>query len=228
MGINEDWARELETLKALYYLTQGLAGKTGRHLDQLAAVWARSTRAERQKWVGLIKTDVEQVRGHFGAIAPDSTYRELQREAMAAPSGRVYINKLRIRRELFSRYEQSLPRWPHIKDHAFIVFDPEMGQANSVFEMDGQLFHDAQFLLQKIRTLSSGKSKQRYLPYSAHRVLHSLMRQTVMALFTFLEAYLNGIAFDCFQEHHDTLSLDDHDFLGEWNTAQKRTGTPIK
>jgi len=93
---------------------------------------------------------------------------------------------------------------------------------NQVFELDGQLFHDAQFLLQKARQVQAGAKAQRELPPSRPRVLHTLLRPAVTALFTFVEAYLNGIAFDCFQKHHDTLELDDHDLLGEWNSAQKR------
>lgn len=55
------------------------------------------------------------------------------------------------------------------------------------------------------------------------RIIHSLLRPVVAELFTFMEAYLNGIAFDCFHKHHDELSIGDHDLLSEWNSEAKRT-----
>ena len=126
----------------------------------------------------------------------------------------IYISKLRVVRDLFARYENSIVRWPHIKLHSFVVFDPKVGFQNSMFELDGQLFHDAQFILYEAREAQSGAKSQRELSPTRHRALHTLLRSIVTALFTFIEGYLNGIAFDCFQAHHDELELDDHDFLG--------------
>jgi hypothetical protein len=93
---------------------------------------------------------------------------------------------------------------------------------NQLFELDGQLFHDAQFLLQKARQVQGGAAAQRELPAGRHRVLHSLLRPLVTSLFTFVEAYLNGIAYDCFHKHHGNLDLSDHDFLAEWDSQKKR------
>jgi hypothetical protein len=162
------------------------------------------------------------VREHFGALASDEFYREVFREIRAADGkGFAYINKLRIERDLFSKYENSVVRWPHIKLHAFVMFDPKTGFDNTMFELDGQLFYDAQLLLEKARLLQGSAKMQRELPLPRHRILHAMLRSVVTALFTFVEAYLNGIAFDCFQTFHDELALDDHDFLGEWNSTKK-------
>ena len=145
------------------------------------------------------------------------------REARAADGkGLIYIGKLRIVRDIFSRYENSVVRWPHIKLQSFVVYDPQIGFLNRMFELDGQLFQDAQFMLYKARLAQGDAKSQRGLPPGRHRLLHTLLRGVVTALFTFVEAYLNGIAFECFQTHHDDLDLDEHDFLGEWNSAKKQ------
>ena len=132
----------------------------------------------------------------------------------------MYFGQLRIVRDLFSLYDNYSVRWPYIKLHSFVVFDPRFGFQNMMFELDGQLFHDAQFMLYKARQAQGEAKRQRDLPATRHRVLHTLLRGVVSALFTFMEAYLNGIAFDCFQAHHDELEIDDHDFLGEWNSTK--------
>lgn len=222
MGINDELKNAVDTLEALYYVAQGLTREPGDHISKLRALCAELPRRERHELLALIRKDIDAVRSHFGALAPNKIYKTILADGRKAPTGQMYINKLRIRRELFSRYDRSIVRWPHIKDHAFVVFEPQTGRRNEIFELDGQLFHDAQFLLQKARHAQGDATKQRYLPYARHRILHSLLRQTVMALFTFLEAYLNGIAFDCFQEHHATLAVADHDLLAEWDSAKTR------
>ena len=47
-------------------------------------------------------------------------------------------------------------------------------------------------------------------------------RAGVVAAINFMEAYLHGLAFDCFRLHHDSLQLDEHDILGEWDSKKKR------
>jgi hypothetical protein len=213
----------LQTLEALYFFTQGVKGESAEHLEKIRTIQQYLLPYEYSKLVTALQSDIHLLREYYGAVAPDEFYRELLREARAADGkGLVYISKLRVVRDLFSRYEKSIVRWPHIKLHSFVVFEPKVGFQNMMFEIDGQLFHDAQFMLYKARQAHGTAKSQRELPPTRHRVLHTLLRGVVTALFTFMEAYLNGIAFDCFQAHHDELEIDDHDFLGEWNATKKQ------
>src|SRR6266849_6547331 len=98
------------------------------------------------------------------------------REARAADGkGIIYISKLRVVRDLFTRYENSIVRWPHIKLHSFVGFEPKVGFQNMMFEMDGQLFHDAQFMLYKAREAQGDAKSQRDLAPGRHRLLHTLL-----------------------------------------------------
>jgi len=222
MELKESIDAAIETLEALYFFTQGLDGQAGQHLAEIRAMYRLLISQGYLRFLRELRDNIAAVRIHYGAIAPDQTYRGLLREAREALGKIVYISKLQMERELFLHYEKSIVRWRHIKLHAFVVFDPTMGFLNQMFEMDGQLFHDAQFLLHKARTIQGGVRSQRELPQNRHRVLHTTLRALVTTLFTFMEAYLNGIAFDCFMKNHDRLELDDHDLLGEWNSAKKR------
>jgi hypothetical protein len=38
----------------------------------------------------------------------------------------------------------------------------------------------------------------------------------------FVEAYLHGLAYDCFHSHHDDLPIEDHDLFAEWDSQKKR------
>jgi hypothetical protein len=223
MEMNEEVATALETLEALYFFTQGVKEDSAAHLEKIRAIYSYLLPSGYPKLIADLNGDIKGIREHYGAIASDEFYRTLLREARDADGkGVIYLSKLRIVRDLFSRYENSIVRWPHIKLHSFVVFEPKVGFQNGMFEIDGQLFHDAQFMLHKAREAHGAVKSQRELAPTRHRVLHTLLRSIVTALFTFMEAYLNGIAFDCFQTHHDELELDDHDFLGEWNSAKNQ------
>jgi hypothetical protein len=223
MEMNEDVATALETLEALYFFTQGVKGESAEHLEKIRGIYSYLLPSGYPKLAADLQGDIKLIREHYGAVAPDEFYRTMLREARAADGkGIIYISKLRVVRDLFTRYENSIVRWPHIKLHSFVGFEPKVGFQNMMFEMDGQLFHDAQFMLYKARAAQGTAKSQRELPPTRHRMLHTLLRSIVTALFTFVEAYLNGIAFDCFQTHHDDLELDDHDFLGEWNSTKKQ------
>lgn len=220
-GKRTEIEQSLETLEALYFLTQGMNEAETEHLERLRWGFTYLLSAGHEKFLADIQNDIDALRNHYGALAPDDFYRRVFREASAADGkGLVYISKLRIVRDMFSRYENAIVRWPSIKLHSFVVFNPKSGFQNMMFEADGQLFHDAQFLLQKARQVQGAAKTQRELPTARHRTLHTLLRSLVTALFTFLEAYLNGIAFDCFQQYHDHLDLDAHDFLAEWNSVK--------
>jgi hypothetical protein len=223
MDLVPEVATALETLEALYYFTQGVRGESAEHLEKIRGIYRYLLPSGYPKLVSDLERDVRLVREHYGAIATDEFYRTLFREAREADGkGVIYISKLRVVRELFSRYDNAIVRWPHIKLHSFVVFEPKVGFQNSMFELDGQLFHDAQFMLYKAREAQGSAKSQRELSPTRHRALHTLLRSIVTALFTFVEGYLNGIAFDCFQTRHDELKLDDHDFLGEWNSKNKQ------
>jgi hypothetical protein len=213
----------LETLEALYFFTQGVKDESAEHLEKIRAIQRFLLPSGYPKLVDDLNGDIRAIRDHYGALAPDEFYRALLRDARAADGkGVIYISKLRVVRDLFGRYDNAIVRWPHIKLHSFVVFEPKVGFQNMMFELDGQLFHDAQFMLYKAREAHGTAKSQRELPPTRHRVLHTLLRSIVTALFTFVEAYLNGIAFDCFQAHHDDLELDDHDLLGEWDSTKKQ------
>lgn len=64
------------------------------------------------KFLAELKGDITMLREHFGALAPDEFFRGMLREAREGEGkGLVYIGKLRIVSDLFSKYENSVVRW---------------------------------------------------------------------------------------------------------------------
>jgi hypothetical protein len=222
MSLDDKILKASDALEALYFLTQGLDG-AGQDAKDVRENYKKLPKKARVELLKVMHTDIHRLREHYGAIASNEYYVSVQAEIRDAGSAFAYIGKLEVGRYFFSHYENALARWPHVKDHAFVVFDPQKGMLNQLFEMDGQLFHDSQFLLQKVRNIQGTAASQRELPIARRRIIHSVLRSVVAELFTFMEAYLNGIAFDCFHRHHDQLNIGDHDLLSEWNSEARRT-----
>lgn len=91
-----------------------------------------------------------------------------------------------------------------------------------IIEIEGLLFNDVRLLLGKAREAHKNIEEFRQRTLKDQENLQGYLRAVVTAIFHFIEAYLNGLAYDCFQLHHGQLSIDDHDLLGEWNSDQKR------
>jgi hypothetical protein len=166
--------------------------------------------------------EIDSIRTQAGALAGDEVYRELF-AAARAHVGMAYLSKLFIDSKLFANYERVFGRWPNIKAHAFVVFDSQsLADLRSILEIEGLLFGDVQVLLTRAREEHKGIIDFRERSPEDQARLQSYLRTATTAIFHFIEAYLNGLAYDCFHLHHDRLSLADHDLLSERNSANQR------
>jgi hypothetical protein len=222
--MNQEILQTLETLEALYFLTQSIDGKPLQDITGMRESLSPLSRQARRELFAAIKKDIKKLRAYYGAIAADSKFRELLADARRRP-GYAYLPKNFIDRKLFRNYEKVFPRWPHVPQHALIVFD---GQANrsmhQIFTLEGALFSDAQILLKSAREVHKGIGDKDFRKRAKEDQLALLayLRSLVATILHFLEAYLNGLAYDCFQMYHDKLSLTDHDFLAEWDSKSNR------
>lgn len=222
--MNRNILQSLDTLEAIYFLTQSLEGQVLQDITRIRTSLHALSRQQRADLLATIKRDIKALRAHYAAIAPDSKFRELLADARARP-GYAYLPKIFIERKLFRHYEKVFPRWPHIGEHAFVIFD---GQSNrsmrQIFTLEGALYSDIRSLLACAERARKGiedkdfreRTKEDQLGLLAH------LRLVATAVFHFLEAYLNGLAYDCFQRHHDKVSIAEHDLLAEWDSKKKR------
>lgn len=214
----------LETLEALHFLTQTLEGEALEQLSRIRAAISTLTAEKRSGLLVAIKKDISEARAQYGAIAPDSTFRKLLADARAR-LGYAYLPKIFIDKKLFTRYDRVFSRWPYVPLHGFVVFDGQTNcSMNQIFTLEGALYDDITILLERARGAHKGIDTKdfRLRPPEDQRALLAFLHSTAVAIFHFLESYLNGLAYDCFQTYHDALPLDDHDLLAEWDSARKR------
>lgn len=222
MITKEEYLTAVETLEAIYFLTMSLEGQGEAAISQMRNAFENLDENGKERLLKSIRNDIVSLREHYGAIAPDEKYRELLHEACGR-RGYAYLSKLNIDRYWFRNYEKVFPRWPHVPLHGLVVFDGQTNRSlRQIFTPEGALYTDIRFFLKITREVHKGISDFRKREQQDQRALLAYARAAVTTTFHFLEAYLNGLAYDCFKEHHDQLALEEHDMLAEWNTKEKK------
>ena len=222
MTLNAEILELVDTLEAIRFLTDALEGDQADTVARARMDLPGFNRRERIRLRALLRKHVKEIRKHYGAVAPDSRFREMLTEATKYP-GYAYLPKRFIDRELFRHYERVFSRWPFIPDHALVVFDGQtLKPTSSIHLTEAVLFADALHMLERARALHKGIADFRKRDQRDQRLLQTHLRAAATATFQTLEAYLNGIAYDCFTEHHDSLEIADHDLLAEWDSGKKR------
>jgi hypothetical protein len=211
----------IDTLEALYFLVQHLPENVDR-LRRILRLFTELSHASRLRLRDELREEVKWVKRETGAFARDREYKDLYGK-IKKYSGYYYLDKLYIEKRLFKNYALVFPRWPHMKEHAAVIFDGKQERGlGQVFELEGQCLRDARGLHK--RALQAQKGISDFHKRTTEDQMETLMfaRAALLAAMTFVEAYLNGIAYDCFHRLHDKLAIEDHDLLAEWNSKKKR------
>lgn len=211
----------VETLEAIYFLVQHLDENSER-LRRILIALPELPRADRLHLRDELRGEVKWVKDETGGLASDGGYRDLYRK-IRGYEGYYYLDKLYVQKRLFTNYARVFPRWPQMKEHAAVIFDGKQAKGlGQVFELEGQCLRDARGLLKRAVHAEKGISDFRKRVAEDQMETLMLARAALLAAMTFVEAYLNGIAYDCFHTHHDRLAIEDHDLLAEWNSTKKR------
>jgi hypothetical protein len=216
--LNERIVAALDILDALYFFLQSTQVNEER-LNKIRQTFQPGPPQIRLRLLDELRSEVKWLRAESGAIAPSSDFLRLFTDVrQLGDKGHVLIPKWEVDRRWFRNFDRVIVRWPYVKDHAMVIYDPKDPQVrNQLFELEGSLFDDAQVLLQQARVFHKGVEDFRRRERADQFLLHTYLRTGTTVIFHFLEAYLNGLAFDCLLHYHDHLSPDDHDLLIEWD-----------
>jgi len=191
-------------------------------LERIRACWERLARNHKLELRDELRSEVKWLRSEVGALNTNKKYQVLYEEIKKQP-GYVYLQKIYIDSELFENYERVFPRWPHMRLHAAAIFDGASdGGTGMVYEMEGPWIADAREFLEAARAAERGVKDFRKRARKDQLEALRFARASILASLNFVEAYLNGLAYDCFHEYHAKLPLKDHDLLAEWDSDQKR------
>lgn len=228
--LNRRIVEALDVLDALYFFLQSVQANQGR-LSFLRSSFERAPFSMRMQLFKELQSEIDWLRRESGALAKNSEYVEFYAHIeKAGDQGHLLLPKWEIERRWFSRFERIIVRWPHVKDHAMVVYDPRNFEVrNQLFELEGAIFKDANLLLEQAKKFHKGISDFRKRAREDQFLLHAHLRSAATVGFHFVEAYVNGLAFDCLLRHHDRLSQEEHDALTEWDSTKKtRRFVPIE
>jgi len=220
-GLRAEIETHIEILEAIYALVHQLKHNSSR-LQKIRANWQALPREMKLTLRDELREEVKWARKEVGALASNQEYLDLLKEIRGTP-GYVYIPKMTIDAELFDNYARFFPRWPHMRLHAAAIFDGEGdGGTGQVYELEGPWLDDARDFLSRARRAEKGVSDFRKRAKQDQLESLRFARAAILATFNFVEAYLNGLAYDCFHVYHPKLPIEDHDLLAEWDSDKKK------
>jgi len=224
MAPTRDHLREtLATLKNLYYLAQNLRGEGRSFIQDMERLVEEVNECD----IPNLLRNVEASKGEFkewvGCILPDAEINRAVVQMTTLGDGYASFPKWHIEKG-FTKYESVFPRWPHVPLHGYVQFDSNIDNPSPyrIFLLEERIFRDVNMLWKKISELTSDGKDIRTREHTAQQDLSSYLRIITGTIFDFLEAYLNGLAFECFRKFHDKLPLAEHDLLCERDSATKK------
>src|SRR5579871_1010030 len=148
-ALRNEFKKHLEYLEALAFFVQDLNPTLRRSLEHSRENLESFSYQRLLGLLRVVKREIGILRDGYGAIADNEFYRELLAEARAdASKGYAYIEKLKINRLMYSKYENVFGRWPHVKYHAFVIFDPQTDKSlRQIYQLDSVLWDDVKLML---------------------------------------------------------------------------------
>lgn len=164
--------------------------------------------AQLVNFIEEIKSEIAKLRNKFGIRVDNNLLVELAEKILGGDKNKVtYISKI-ILEIYFKRYELIMPRFNQLPLHARIAIDPGYFRQKhpevdffileaAIYEDMCNLFNLAKNIYAKLEFKNEYKKEI--------KTYHSLSRATIVTSFNFLEAYLNGIAYDYYYINHHNL-----------------------
>lgn len=156
-------------------------------------------------------------------LTPAEFLELLEISKAGLPGSVLMIPKWKIDGEYFGDYGSVHRLWATFPSHALVVFDPrgvKPGDYQWVLP-EANLYEDMCFAFNGARRLELAKAS-RTLTVLESKEKGCLTRTAVLSAFYFVEAYLNGVAFDHFHGNKSSLPVAQVDLLLEWNTSENK------
>lgn len=176
-----------------------------------------------RRFINDITQKIADLRHTFGIRVENKEFVDLLKRARAS-SDKAYLVPKYVIATACKHYEKRLPRYPDIPDHANIEID--IGNLRS--EQGTIEIHLLEAVLYENMCALFNLSRKSHLEIAittSKKMIKTdlaLCRATVLSAFVFLEAYLNGIAFDFYIKNKSNISDEQRSILTEWDFKNNR------
>lgn len=168
-----------------------------------------------------LSKEVDGLKKKYGVITEDQLIVKIA--SMVEHLGRsgIAIIPKYIIEQLFSNYSAALKKFDKLSPHVRIGIDPGFFRTTQgtaeLYLAEATLFEDMCALNNLIVDVPDTSTKVEKKRRDA------LVRSLIDACFRFIEAFLNGLAFDCNVREYERISEKDREVLTEWDNKRART-----
>jgi hypothetical protein len=224
MGVKELRKEVLEMTLAQYALlvfTQRLDQKVRKDMSLALHRRETATAHELRDFRDVLRKNLRHLSSEYGCRL---TVRQLASEYNRLCKRRdaiLYIHKWDIDEVYFTNYEKAWPGWQKRPPHMLIGLDFTGELTREYYLPEATLYEDMCFSYNSALSLEPELGKR---PVDKSKVkAHAFFRRgAVLAAFYFVEAYLNGIAFDFSYRQGDKISQPELDLLREWDSKKSK------
>jgi hypothetical protein len=172
-----------------------------------------------------VRQHLHERRRALGVIASSEDLLGFLEAAEATPSGQVALPFLSELRALFMDYSRVWPDSTRLPAHARVVLDIHGCGANGAplrgwRLLEASSYEDMAALWNFVHERAGVDTSE--APAPERKVLHALCRAALAASVYFVEAYLNGLAFDYLAESSDAATEDEKSILSDWDFKKDR------
>lgn len=184
----------------------------------------RSTIKKRdlRSFIKKIQGEIADLRRKYGLKVPNSQLVGVLELSEKAPEGNKLLVPKHVLDKMFSRYGLTMPDYNTYPAHAWISFPRTVYGRTEVVTIEVVMYETmcALFTLyrERLTVIQRRDSTKKEVKTSA-----ALHRAAVSAAFYFLESYLNGIAFEYYVAHKESLDEKTRAILTEWDFTGGRT-----
>jgi len=212
--------------EAILFLTSGITVETRAQLDATYHSIPRISRASLQRFVSSLDREIRALRKEWGIHARRPALLELLEQGEKPPTdGSVLLVSKAWIESLCTNYSRGMPAFPWLPPHALVGLArlgklPADAYTVEVWILEAIAFEDMAALVNEVRHRagsireSSGKVDR--------KTTSALLRAVLVSTFRFLEAYLNGLAFDALATGVP-LTQGERDLLQEYDSKRGRS-----
>jgi hypothetical protein len=188
---------------------------------------AHSSAGTLSRFVPRLRQNVKELRERFGITASDAYLRDLIIASETSPethNGRLLLVPKWQLKEIMPKYEQLDAAFARRPEHAGHYLD--VGRYRTVegtvevYLLECMLYEEMCALFNAMRRMYT--ASQSPSSKMARKTAIALCRASILHAYYFVEAYLNGIAFDYFVTHRSSIDEETRVLLSEWDSEKKR------
>jgi hypothetical protein len=211
--------------EAIYLLLNFLSVENQEQIRQFKEMAQRSGKKQLRLTLKQVRSHLSELRRKYGVKisntelveTADAIKSELPRPDLLFPKHAL--------RQIFSRYERALPEFDSLPEHAYIAVRVGTDVVRAEFGyglLEAVLYEDLAALFNSAKRTRAEHDAQSGSK-EIRKAHEALCRATVTAACNFVEAYLNGIAFDHFLLDEKDLDEETKGLLLDWDFKKNRT-----